>query len=116
MPVVATITAAASAGAAIGGAISGVVDTNRRRIYEHNLAFLDAQQKEALNKRLLEQNTEDAKQKILADILGSVNKAKIDALVQSQNEKEKTQRYVIIAAIFGGVILLATTLYLIKSK
>lgn len=116
MPVAAIITAAASAGAAVGGAISGVVDTNRRRIYEHNLKFLDAQQQEALNKTLLEQKSEEAKQRILAEVLGSVNKGKIDAMVQQQNEKEKSKRTIIVVSIIGVVVLLATTLVLLKRK
>ena len=96
MPAAAIITAAASAGAAIGGTIAGVADANKRRKYEQNLMFLDAQQKKALNNTLLKQQSEEARQRVLAETLGTLNQSRISGMVSVEQEKEKTRRYTFI--------------------
>jgi hypothetical protein len=87
----------------IGESINNVVDVNKRRNYEQKLTLLSINEREALNKALKQQQSEEAKQKLLADVLGTMNRDRIDAMVRTQNEREKTIRYLYI---FGGVAIL----------
>lgn len=116
MPAVAVITAAASAGAAVGGTIAGIADANKRRKYEQNLMFLDAQQKKALNNSLLQQQSEEGRQKILAETLGNLNQGRIAAMVSVEQEKEKTRRYTFIAIGVTVVLLVGLLVYVSKTK
>ena len=89
--------------AQIGESINNVVDVNKRRIYEQQLTLLSINEREALNKALKQQQNEESKQKLLAEVLGTMNRDRIDAMVRTQNEKEKTVRYLYI---FGGIAIL----------
>ena len=116
MPAAAIITAAASAGAAIGGTIAGVADANKRRKYEQNLMFLDAQQKKALNNTLLKQQSEEARQRVLAETLGTLNQSRISGMVSVEQEKEKTRRYTFIGIGVTVVLLVGLLVYVSKTK
>lgn len=109
------IAAVASAGTGIANAITGTADANRRRIYEQNLGLLNFDQKAKLDKLLLEANSDEARQQILAQTLGSANTARIDALAKVQAEKEKTKKTLIIVGI-GGTLLLVGLYLILKRK
>lgn len=112
MPVGAIVAAAAT----VASTISGVVDADKRRKYEQNLAFLSIQEKEALNKTLLQQKSEEARQKVLSEVLGTMNRSRIDAMVQIQKEKEKTQRYTLLLVLSGLIVLTGVLIYVSKKK
>lgn len=112
MPIGAIITAAAT----IGSTIAGVTDANQRRKYEQNLMFLDAQQKKALNNVLLQQQSEEGRQKILAETLGTLNQSRIAAMVSLEQEKEKTRRYAFIGIGVTVVLLIGVLIYVSKTK
>lgn len=90
--------------AEIGESVNNIVDTNKRREFEFKLSLLSINQKEALDKALKQQRTQESKERLLTEILGTMNRDRINSLVATQNEREKTMRYLYI---FGGVALLA---------
>ena len=113
------ITAAAIVGTGIEAvkAISGVGEAEKRRIYERNLTFLSADDKKKLDKLLIQANTNQAKQQILAATLGQVGSARIQALSQLEAEKEKTNKTILIIASVAGILLLGgIILILAKNK
>ena len=59
MPLIAT--AAVNAVSGLTNAVSGISDTQKRRLYEQNLASLNFEQKLAIEKMLREAGSEDAK-------------------------------------------------------
>jgi hypothetical protein len=100
------------AGTAVAGALTGIAsaiantkDMNQRRRFVQNLSALDYDQKVILNKQLIEANSEAARQQILADTLGKLDVARIDALGKVQAEKEKTKKAMYIVAGIGGLIV-----------
>lgn len=110
------IIAAADVLANISESVGNIVDTNKRREFEFKLSLLNINQKEALDKALKQQRTQESKERLLTEILGTMNKDRIDSLVATQNEREKTKRYLYI---FGGVALLALIgifVYVSKNK
>lgn len=87
----------------IAESVGNVVDTQKRREFEFKLTMLDVNEREALNKALKRQKSQESKEKILTEVLGSMNRDRINALVLKENEREKTLRYLYI---FGGVAIL----------
>jgi hypothetical protein len=99
------IAAGVGAGAAVASAIGSTSDVNKRRLYAQNLGLLDFDQKKKLNDALLATNSEAARQQLLADVLGKVNTARVDALGKLAQEKEKTKKTLITVAIIAGSVL-----------
>jgi len=100
--------------AQIGESVNNIVDVNKRRKYEQQLSLLSINEKEALNKALKQQKNEESRQLLLAEVLGTMNRDRIDAMVKTQNEREKTIRYLYI---FGGAgLLLLIGIYVYISK
>lgn len=108
--------AAAQAVANIAGTIAGISDMNKRRFYEMNLGLLNYDQREKLEKLLREANSEDARQSILAQTLGSGNMARIDGLAKLQAEKEKTKKTVIAIALVGAIVIISGILFIGKKN
>jgi hypothetical protein len=108
------IGAIVAAAATIGGTIAGVVDGNKRRKYEQNLMYLSAEQQKALNSALLEQKTEEGRQMVLAETLGSLNQSRIDAMVKVEQEREKTRRYTLIGIGAGLIFLVGVLVFITK--
>ena len=101
---------AAQAAVSIGTSIANVANANQRRVYEQNLSLLNVEQKAKLENLLREANSEQARQQILAQTLGTANAARIDALAKVQVEKEKTKKTIIIASVVGVALLLGVLL------
>lgn len=114
MPI--TVTAAVGAVTEVANTISQVVDRDKRRRYEQNLASLDYEQKVALGKLLQKQTSEDAKLQIVAETLGSLNTARINALTQIQVEKERTKKYLYVALAVGAAVVIAVSVYFFKKN
>lgn len=108
--------AVVSAGTGVANAISGNADARKRRLYEQNLALLTFDQKEKLEKLVREANSEDARQAILAQTIGSANTARIEGLSKLQAEKEKTKKTVITIALVGGFIVIGGLLFIRKKN
>lgn len=108
------ISAGVSAVTGIATAISGTSDAAKRRLYEQNLGLLSLDQQKALNKQLIAANSEDARQAILANTLGQIGSARVNALSAVQVEKEKTKKVLTIAAIAGVVLVLGIVVILKK--
>ena len=102
------VLAAATAASSIANSIANIADANKRRVYEQNLNALNAEQKVKLDKLILQANSEQARQQILAQTLGTANAARIDALAKVQVEREKTKKTIIIASVIGlaAIVLL----------
>jgi hypothetical protein len=105
-----------AAAATIGGTIAGVVDGNKRRKYEQNLMFLNAEQQKALNSALVEQKTEEGRQRVLAETLGTLNQSRIAAMVQVEQEREKTRRYTLIGVGTGLIVLVGVLVFVTKKN
>lgn len=99
----AAVAAIAQALGGIGESVSNIVDTNKRREFEFKLSMLDVNEREALNKALKRQKSQESKERLLTEVLGTMNRDRINALVLKENEREKTLRYLYI---FGGVAIL----------
>jgi hypothetical protein len=112
MPLIATGVASALSG--LVTSVTNISDTQKRRLFEQNLATLSYDQKLALNKLVSEAGSEDARQAILQQTLGNLGGARIGALSQVQVEKEKTKKTL---WIIGGVIgVLAIIGFIVTSK
>jgi hypothetical protein len=112
------ITAAAIIGTGVEAAkaIAGTSDAAKRRIYEQNLAFLSADDKKKLDKLLLDAGTTQAKQQILAQTLGQVGSARVQAIAQLEAEKEKTNKTILIIASVAGILLLGGIVLILTKK
>lgn len=102
------------AGAAVVSTISSISDASKRRLYEQNLGLLSLDQQKALNKQLIAANSEDARQAILANTLGQIGSARVNALSAVQVEKEKTKKVLTIAAIAGLALVVGLVVILKK--
>lgn len=109
------IIAAIGAAASVGGAVKGGIDADKKRRFEQNLALLNVDQQKQLEDALRNAKSEEARQKIIGDVLGSVGGARIDALSRLQQEKEKTKKTLLVVGIAGGVLLILT-LILVNRK
>lgn len=112
MPIVAPAIASSLTG--IVTAITNISDMEKRRKYEQSLAALDFDQKIKLNQALLAAGSEQARQQLLADTLGKLDVARINALGSLQAEKEKTRKTLYIV---GGIAVIITIIgYFVISK
>jgi hypothetical protein len=95
--------------------ITGISDTNLQRKFSQNLATLSLEQQDALNRALMEANSETERIKIIRDVLTNLQTKRIDLLVASVSEKErKTRTNTYIAAgafILVGIGIIA---YIVK--
>jgi hypothetical protein len=95
--------------------IASVNDANLKRKFSQNLDALSLDQQDALNKALMEANSETERIKIIRDVLTDVQSKRIDLLVASVSEKEKktrTNTYIAAGAfILVGIGIIA---YIVK--
>jgi hypothetical protein len=95
--------------------ITGIGDTNLQRKFSQNLATLSLEQQDALNRALMEANSETERIKIIRDVLTDLQSKRIDLLVASVTEKEKktrTNTYIAAGAfILVGIGIIA---YIVK--
>lgn len=110
------ISAGVSAVTGIASAISGTSDAAKRRTYEQNLGLLNLDQKQKLEGLLRDAGSEQARQQILAQTLGTANTARIDALAKVQTEKEKTKKTLLVVGIIGGVVILGGLLFILAKR
>lgn len=106
---------AVSAVSGVVSSISGVVDADKRRLYEQNFQLLSAEEKKRLNTILLAEKSEESRQQILANTLGTIGSARVNALAVVQAEKEKTKKTLLVVGIIAAVIVIGGLVYL-KSK
>jgi hypothetical protein len=112
------ITAAAvvSAGVGLVQTISGTSDAQKRRTYEQNMAFLSADDKKRLDKLLIEAKTKEAREQILAQTLGQVGSARVEAISRLEAEREKTNKTLLIIASITGILLLGGIVLILTKK
>jgi hypothetical protein len=95
--------------------IASVNDANLKRKFSQNLDALSLDQQDALNKALMEANSETERIKIIRDVLTDVQSKRIDLLVASVSEKERkarTNTYIAAGAfILVGIGIIA---YIVK--
>lgn len=116
VPVIAA-SAAVQAVGSIAGSIAAIGDATKRRQYEQALASLNYDQQVQLNKLLLEANSEQARQDILAKTLTGSADSRINALTTLSKEKESTNRQLKTVALIGGILLIGIFgLILIKRR
>jgi hypothetical protein len=108
--------AAAQAVTGIAATIAGISDMQKRRFYEMNLGLLNYDQRERLEKQMMEADSENARLAILQQTLGSVNTARAQGLSTVQAEKEKTKKTVLTIALIGGFIIIGGLLFIGKRR
>ena len=95
--------------------ITGIGDTNLQRKFSQNLDTLSLEQQDALNRALMEANSETERIKIIRDVLTNLQTKRIDLLVASVSEKERkarTNTYIAAGAfILVGIGIIA---YIVK--
>jgi hypothetical protein len=99
----------------IAKTIAGINDANQRRKFSQNLDLLNSDQQSALNKALLEANSETERMKILRDVLTDLQSKRIDLLVAGVTEKEKKKRTNTYLAA-GAFILVGIGLVVLIAK
>lgn len=114
MPLIAT--AIIGTGTQIAGTIAGTRDARLRTQYEQNLSLLDFDQKKQLNDALLKANSEESRQKILANALGGVSQARVQTFGNIALEREKTNQVVTILGVLAGIGLLGFLLLTLNNK
>jgi F0F1-type ATP synthase membrane subunit c/vacuolar-type H+-ATPase subunit K len=109
------ISSIVGAGAATGSAISSTKNAKKRREFEQNLAALNQQEKDALEKKLQEQKTIEERQKVLSETLSNITIARLNAIEQQKLENKKTfNKLLVIGGI--SVAILIVGLIIVKSK
>lgn len=109
------ISSIVGAGAATGSAIASTKNAKKRREFEQNLAALNQQEKDALEKKLQEQKTIEERQKVLAETLSNITMARLNAIEQQKLENKKTfNKLLVIGGI--SVAILIVGLIIVKSK
>ena len=86
--------------------LGAVRDSKLRREYEQRIAQLDIQEQKALNQQLSKAKNEAEKRKVFADLLAQTSKSRIETGVPKNLE--------IGLWVFGGIIILGTTIYILK--
>lgn len=114
MPLIAT--SIISTGTQIAGTIAGTRDARLKTQYEQNLSLLDFDQKKQLNDALLKANSEEARQRILANALGGVSQARVQTFGNIALEREKTNQIVTILGVVAGIGLLGFLLLTLNRK
>lgn len=101
----------------ITASIAAIGDASKRRQYEQGLAALNFDQQTALNKLLLEADSEAARQEILRKTLSGAADSRINAISSLSKEKETTNRQLKTIALIGGFLIIGIFgLILIKRK
>ena len=109
------ISSIVGAGAATGGAIASTKNAKKRREFEQNLAALNQQEKDALEKKLQEQKTVEERQKVLSETLSNITMARLNAIEQQKLENKKTfNKLLVISGV--SVAILIVGLIIVKSK
>ena len=114
MPVTATMVSQYLANTA--NAIAQISDMAKRRKFEQNLASLSLDQKMALDKQLMDANSDSARQQILGDVLGKLDVARINGLTTVQTEKEKTNKTVMTVGIIAASVLVLGFMFITLKK
>lgn len=110
------ISASIQALTGIATAIASINDADKRRKFEQQIALMNFDQREKLDKALRESKSADGRQLIVGQLLSGTSVARIDALSKVQVEKEKTKKVLLITGIAGGIILLGGFLFLIAKR
>jgi hypothetical protein len=100
----------------IAGTIAGTRDARLRAQFEQNLGLLDFDQKKQLNDALLRANSEESRQRILANALGGVSQARVQTFGNIALEREKTNQVVTILGVLAGIGLLGFLLLTLNRK
>jgi hypothetical protein len=112
---IALISSIVGAGAATGSAISSTKNAKKRREFEQNIAALNQQEKDALEKKLQEKKTVEERQKVLSETLSNITIARLNAIEQQKLENKKTfNKLLVIGGI--SVAILIVGLIIVKSK
>lgn len=105
-----------SAGVGLVQTIAGTSDAQKRKTYERNLAFLSADDKKKLDKLLLQANNDQARQQILAQTLGQVGSARVEAIARLESEREKTNKTTLIIASVMGILLVGGIVLILAKR
>lgn len=96
--------------------IGNIQDQKKRRQFEQNFALLSADQQKALEKQLLNANSESERLRILGDRLTQLNIQRISNIagVYAEQEKKKRNQQLLIG---GGIVLfIAAAVFIIVKK
>ena len=111
------ISSIVGAGAATTSAISGTKNAKLKREYENNLALLNQQEKNALEKKLQEKKTIEERNKILADTLSNITMARINAIEQQKLENKKTfNKLLVIGGISVAILIVGLIIVKVKKR
>jgi len=96
--------------------ISNIQDQKKRREFQNNFSLLSADQQKALEKQLINANSESERLKILGERLTQLNIQRISNIagVYAEQEKKKRNQQLLIG---GGIVLfLAAAVFIIVKK
>jgi F0F1-type ATP synthase membrane subunit c/vacuolar-type H+-ATPase subunit K len=114
---VALISSIVGAGAATAGAIGSTKNAKLRREYEQNLAVLNQQEKDALEKKLQETKTTEERHKILADTLSNITMTRLNAIEQQKLENKKTfNKLLVIGGISVAILIIGLIIVKVKKS
>jgi ribosomal protein L11 len=109
-------TAAVAAATGVGTAISGNAAATKKRNFEQNLAALSFDQQALLSKQLTEATSEEARNTIIANTLGTLNAARVTGISNVATEKEKTKKTLLTVGIVAGTVTILGVLLIGKSN
>lgn len=104
------IAAVVSAASAVGTGVKGASDADKKRYFETQLAFLNNEEKQKLEKKLREAKSDEERLKIFGSTIDAISAARVKGLSTVQVEKEKTKKQLITIGIVGGALVLITLL------
>lgn len=120
MPVTGTVVAVSAAITAVTSIIGGANKAKNeklRRQYEQNLAALELDEKQRLEKKILAAKTLEEKKRILAETLGRTTEERIKAINQQKLESKKTlNKLLIIGAVSVAAIIVGLIIYTKRKK
>jgi len=100
--------AAGDVAGVIISSLGSLQDAKLRKEYQQKLSQLDRQEQAALAKELAKARTDADRRKVFADLLSSSTKTRI--------ESGMPKNYQIGLYVFGGVIILGATIYILNKS
>jgi len=96
--------------------ISNIQDQKKRAQFQNNFALLSADQQKALDKQLVNANSESERLRILGERLTQLNIQRISNIAGVFAEKEKKKRNQQLLIGGGILLLLASAVFIIVKK
>jgi hypothetical protein len=109
-----SISSGVGAATGIASAVGGIVDAKKRREFEKKLAFLDLNQRAALEKELRLTTNSEKRLEILSNAVSNIKAAQTTAIITSKEISKSKSEQTLAIAVIGGAAIVLGAIALIK--